>query len=381
MRPRRLLFWATMATGVLVWLWPGQERHRAAAAAAGEAVPEGFDELVEALEGLNAAWRPEARARELQACRARAASLAGPMLWVLERPARREFTAVAELSAVLPLPEARPYLADVALLAVPGACGVAALAADVLVPWSARDLEDALGGDSAELQKAMLQVCARRPHAVLTPLVALLEADDPELRRLALAALPSQVDAGCVDLLLQLVEGEGEVAAAAQAAVARLQWTDAVAPRLRAALSGVSPATAAALLAACPVGPYPEGQAPLAAAELWSWATAQDGGAATERAVALLLRHPEGDLERLRALAPALPPAARVDVARALVERADRTGRELLLDLAYQEGKDAQVARARARAELAQLSGVPPHLGATGWPAWVASGELAAPPR
>lgn len=331
----------------------------AARPAAADALPGGYEQLVEALEQLRRCWLPADRMRLQETLLDRKDELATALLWMLERPTHPRFCDAAHLASIIDLEEGLELLHVATDHERADVRAAAAKALEPMDPLPASRVIELVHDEEKVAQIAGLTIAAGRTEQPVTLTIAAIQrlaAPDAEVRDLAWRALPDQVPAEAAADLVSLVDDPGAAALVIQA-LGRLEPGERTALVIVEQLESLAGELQAMLLST--LGPA-AGQ-PRVRDRLWQIAL----GNGDEDLRALALRSLDacagGDASRLPADLSDWTPTMKYYATRMKLREGDLAGLTLLLELAAIEGQEHSFARTGSRRILARMSRMAPH--------------------
>jgi len=366
-RKHRLLWGGGIVVAVAIVLMavPRGSIGFAGRAARSTTLPPGYPIVAKLVKEHRAAWRSAQQQRVIEAARQQLQGLLPVVQWVLARPRQELFAEVAELAAACQLVEVREVLAATADSTEPALLrAVAVRAAERIEAWGDEGLAVLLADEAPEVVVAALECFGARENRPAGPVLPLLGHPDSTVQSAAVAALPTTFTDGDVKALLAMADEGDSSGTAALRALARCQWTDAVAAALVERFARMDAEMQRLVLDASLKNQrlLPEGMV---------WDIVRSDADLPLRAVALqsFEVREEFDVEALRDELPNLPARLRYFGARCLLHRGDREGIATLLDLAADPGVGADEQLA-AKELLSRLSGKALHHGIEAWREW-----------
>lgn len=350
------------------WQAPG-ETVVAARPAEVDALPTGYEQLVETLEQLKRCWVPADRQRLQESLLDRRDELATPLLWMLERPTHPRFGEAATLASLIDLEEGLELLHAAAEHERAEVRAAAARALEPMDPLPASRIIDLIHDEEKVAQLAGLAIAESREDKPVTLTIAAIQglaAPDAEVRDLAWRALPDQVPAEAAADLVSLVDHPGAAALVIQA-LGRLEPGERTALVVVEQLESLPSEHQAMLLST--LGAMAGEQR--VRDRLWQIALGNGDPDLRTLALRSLDACAGGDASRLPADLSDWEPTMRYYAARMKLREGDVAGLPLLLDLAVLEGPEHSFARAGARRILARMSRMAPHSDIEAFRAWV----------
>ena len=189
---------------------------------------------------------------------------------------------------------------------------------------------------------AALQVLATHPSRPVAPLLRVLGHHEPAVREAALAAMPPQLAAADVRLLLERLEQGGESAFTALQVLARAEWTEEIERALWQRFAGLDDELQITILDAC----IDKRRAPAEVRAVWDVAFGDGSLEVRTRALRCLELAGAHDREGLQEAVAALPNGLRYHGARCLLRNGDLRGVELLIQIVDQSGAVTEEQRA-----------------------------------
>lgn len=324
-----------------------------------DALPTGYEQLVECLEQLRRCWVPAQRLRLQESLLAEKDELTTPLLWMLERPTHPRFADAAALASLIDLEEGLGLLHAAADHERAEVRAAAAKALEPMDPLPASRVIELIQDEEKVAQVAGLTIAESREESPVTLTIAAIQslgAKDAEVRELAWRALPDQIPADAAADLVSLVDDPGAAALVIQA-LGRLEPSERTALVIVEQLESLAMEHQAMLLSTLGAS---AGQ-PRLRDRLWQ--IALGNGDADLRTLALrsLDACAGGDASRLPADLSDWEPAMKYYAARMKLREGDVAGLPLLLELAALDGQEHSFARAGARRILARMSRMAPH--------------------
>lgn len=373
---RKLIAAPLLAVLASSWLascfWqPAEAQVAATTTVDAEALPQGYENLVETLEALRRCWLPADRKRMQESLLEQVDVLAAPLLWMLERPTHPRFADAASLASLLDLEDGLEPLHAATDHDRAEVRAAAARALEPMDPLPASRVIELIEDEAKVAKLAGLGIAERRPDQPVTLTIAVIQAlttADAEVRDVAWRALPDTIPADAAADLVSLVDDPGAGALVIQA-LGRLE------PSERTALVVVNqldrlPAEHQTMLLST-LGAA-AGQ-PRVRDRLWQLALGNDEAGLRALALRSLDACAGGDAARLPSDLSGWGPAMKYYAARMQLREGNVAGFQLLLELAELEGQEHSFARAGARRILARMSKLPPHGDIEAFRAWVAT--------
>lgn len=336
-----------------------------------DALPPGYEQLVERLEELKRCWMPAQRVRMQESLLAEKEQLTAPLLWMLERPTHPRFCEAASLASLIDLEEGLELLHAATDHERAEVRAAAARALEPMDPLPASRVIELIQDEEKVARMAGLAIAESRAEKPVTLTIAVIQGlgtPDAELREQAWRALPDQIPADAAVDLVSLVDDPGAAGLVIQA-LGRLEPSERTALVIVEQLEALAPEHQAMLLSTLGA----TASQPRVRERLWQ--IALGNGDADLRTLALrsLDACAGGDASRLPADLSDWSPAMKYYAARMKLREGNVAGLPLLLELAALEDQEHSFARAGARRILARMSRMAPHSDIEAFRAWVAT--------